>query len=243
VGLQNLYPSAREATTGRARSECVILPAVTIKPFSRAPAGLVLVVALSLTAGGCLGGDDDGDEAGKRGGTEAKAPPGKPTRFELAAARGQPVTANVPDKPIASTRSSIPGVVLEVFTVQRQGDGSAVLVFGLRNTRSRSLGESETEDMLGPLSAMYAKTGLTTGYTVSRVSLVAGTMQYLPYMENPEDDSTCLCSAIPVNTVSDANLGPGQAIQFAAVMAAPPREVGKVAVVTQLGSVPNVPLS
>lgn len=197
------------------------------------------LVAVSLGAGGCFGGSSDGDEKADRN-QRLYAGPTHVKRYRLAAART--VAVEMPDRPDRTAPSSMPGLELAVRALQRQGDGTAVLVLGLRNTLSEPLGTSATEDALGKLSAKYAKTSLTTGYSASLLSLVAGTKQYLPYMADPNDDATCLCSALPLNDVADPELAPGQELEFAAVLAAPPRGVDQVAVVTPLGSLPNVTL-
>ncbi len=152
--------------------------------------------------------------------------------FKLAAADYPAVTASLPGQPIALSGSSISGLDLEVWTLQRSGDRAMLLVFALHNPGSATL---PTGVKAEGLSAGNQRSGSVTG--VSAVD-GSGLKQYLPFMINPADERTCLCSLIDVD-----DFKPDQRNFYAALLAAPPRNVKSLTVVTGIGSVPNVALS
>lgn len=159
--------------------------------------------------------------------------------FRLADASSGPVVTSVPPRPLAATPSSVPGVVLQLYVAQRVGTRAVLLVFAL------DVHGSEAHDSFGVftyamgLSVNSGSVGESCGScAVSAVSLLdpVGLKEYQPFMSNPANDQTCLCSAI-----GPAHLKSGE-LYFAALVAAPPSSVHSVTFLTKMGSIGNVHL-
>lgn len=159
-------------------------------------------------------------------------------QFEFAAAGYPAMSASLPGQPVGTSGSSISGLDLEVWTLTRSGDRAMLLVIALHNPGTSTV---RTGVETGNLSAARNSSDRdAVAKTVSGISAVDGTglKQYLPYMTNPADDDTCLCSAF-----NRRDFSAGQRDHYAALLAAPPAGVKTVTVVTGLGSVANVPVS
>ncbi len=157
-------------------------------------------------------------------------------QFQLAAAGYPMVSASLPGQPLGVSGSSISGLDLEVWSLARSGDKAMLVVIALHNLGSSPV---KTGTETGNLSASRDP-AKEVAKTVSGISAVdgSGLKQYLPYMVNPADDNTCLCS-----TFSTSDFTPDERNYYAALLAAPPAGVKSMTVVTGLGSVANVPLS
>jgi hypothetical protein len=150
--------------------------------------------------------------------------------FQMAAAGYPALRATLPPQPLGTSGSSVPGLDLEVWTLERSGSQAMLVVFALHNPGS-------TPVNTGTKSASLSANA--TDSSVSGVSAVdgSGLKQYLTFMLNPGDDKSCVCSLIHFD-----DYDPGQRDYYAALLAAPPGGVKTLTVVTGLGSVPNVAL-
>ncbi|MDQ2729535.1 MAG: hypothetical protein M3Y91_17110, partial [Actinomycetota bacterium] len=135
--------------------------------------------------------------------------------------------------------TSVPGVDLEVYELQRESPQAVLVVFALHVVGSSSIGIGDQTSTQEELDANLGTVGGGPG-AVSGVSIVdlTGLKQYLPYMSDPTVDSTCLCSQNQFNSADS-----GDVDYFAAVVAAPPAGVTTVSFQTGLGTIGNLPLS
>lgn len=154
--------------------------------------------------------------------------------FQLADSSAGPATSVVPDQPTATTPTSVSGVTLQMYLAKRIAPNAVLVVFALVAPTGIS-----QEGIYASLSA----NGGGVDATVSGVALLdpTGLKEYLPYMGDPSNDRTCVCSNL---FNSSAGLTSGNTpTYFAAVLAAPPESVQTVSFVTGLGTIPNVTLS
>jgi hypothetical protein len=158
-------------------------------------------------------------------------------RFTLAAAATGPVAVRVPNQPVGSTPSTIRGVTLQLYVAKRITANAILAVFAL-NIQSSVENASLPGTLIRPLDANWGSNNSNV-QSVSAVSLFdpTGLKEYLPYMANPKDDATCMCSNI-ASAFGDAGVS-----YMAALLAAPPSSVTSVSFVTGLGTIANVPLS
>ena len=200
---------------------------------SRLRAAALVATAL-LAATGCTGSsssaapDPDSEPSGPSSAiaTDDQA-------FELV---GFPsVSAQVPEKPLGSTPSTLPSVELEAYLVERRG-AAVTVVFALHNRGGTA----------AAVGTLLGEEGLFDR-TVGGVSLLdpAGLKQYLTL--RPADalkrggvgrSGPCACSSTTFNEV-DA----GARVYFAASVAAPPDDVEQVSFVTSLGTVPGLTIT
>lgn len=162
-------------------------------------------------------------------------------RFELGDRQFVPVTTQVPAKPLATTRTFVPGVTLQLYVAQRVGRDAVLVVFALDVPGEGINVDTETQMDEALSSAGSDTTGERNPWdSVSGVSLFdpAGLKQYQTYMADPANDDTCLCTI----GLSGYNFLPGSNY-FAALLAAPPGSVKSVSFVTGLGTVGDVTLS
>ena len=195
-------------------------------------------LAVLITAGllaGCSGSHP--------GAAHPAAGPGHQMRFRLADAATGPVTTRVPSQPIGSTPTSVAGLTLNLYVVQRSGPQAVLLVFGLVSSRPVGDEASQTDnDIWEGLSANYYNgVGNSESPSVSGVSLLdsANLKQYLTYNAHPDVDADCLCSALSRNI----SFRPGAVEYFAALVAAPPAGASSLSFVSGLGSIGDVQLS
>ncbi len=200
-------------------------PSLRPRPWRGALTLCALVAASSCTAGS----SDDRQAA-----PTASAVPSTGRSFELAGF--SPLTVAVPDEPVATAPTSVPGTDLTVYVVQRAGQAVTV-VFGLRTTTAPASGDKSVGPRLGE---SYID------YTVGGVTLVdpVGLKQYLTL--RPEDFEItatgpvqCACSS----TRGGSELEPGHEQVFAASLAAPPADVTSVSLVTPMGTVPGLTIT
>ncbi len=192
----------------------------------------LLSAALALTA--CTGGSSPKSSTtpeGAGGGDSVQR------TFELTGYASQ--TAKVPSTPMASTPTTIKGLELQVYLVQRDQQGVFV-VFGLHNTT--------TADVANLSGTTLGENG-AVDYTVGGVSLVdtAGLKQYLVLrpkdfadQETASKPGPCACSQVPRPFLT---FTADEVKYFAAEIAAPPPNVSKLSFVTPLGTVPGLQVS
>ncbi len=120
---------------------------------------------------------------------------GRTMTFQLAGT-SVPVVTKVPDQPIASMASSIAGITLQLYVVQRAQPGAVLVVSALKVDPSAASIGTETNVEEG-LSFNLATAG-AFGHTVSGVALLdpAGLKEYETFMADPAKDTTCLCSVL-----------------------------------------------
>ena len=198
------------------------------------------VVAWALSAlmvAGCSGGH-------KTSGAQPTVPssspgsglspsPGRSMTFQLADAAAGSVTSVVPDQPLATTPTTVSGVTLQFYVARRLDPNAVLVVFAVVAPNG-----TDRANVVLALSA----TGGGTQASVSGVSILdpVGLKQYLPYMANPNQDGTCVCSDTFDSDIGQTS-GPTP-VYLAAVLAAPPPTVSEVSFVTGLGTIPNVTL-
>ena len=160
---------------------------------------------------------------------------GRTMQFALAAASTGPVTAQVPSQPIGSTPSTIPGVTLQLYVLKRINPNAVLAVFAL-DIQSSVENAALPAKLIEPLDANWGSSGDVQ--SVSAVSLFdpTGLKEYLPYMANPKDDTTCMCSNV-ATAFGDAGVS-----YAAALLAAPASSVTSASFVTGLGTIANAPL-
>lgn len=154
------------------------------------------------------------------------------TSFKLADPSGPSVSAILPSKPLASTPTDVTGVTLQLYLAQRVQPNVVEVVFSVTGASS---GDDQNE-VQADLSTNATDNVLAT----SNVALLdpVGLKEYQPFMADPTNDSTCLCSD------TDLWLGNSPApVYFAALLAAPPPSVQTVSFESGLGSIPNVTLT
>lgn len=162
---------------------------------------------------------------------------GRQMQFNLAASTS-PVSVEVPSQPIGTTPTSVPGATLALYVAKRTGANAVLLVFAVNITPSTA----DNGDLTGNVQSGLDANANSGDFTAaSGVSLFdpTGLKQYLTYMSNPQDNKTCLCTAL--NGVFN-NGGPGTRY-MAALVAAPPASVTSASFVTPLGTIANVPIS
>lgn len=160
---------------------------------------------------------------------EAKA---RLTSFKLADPSAPSVSAILPSKPLASTPTDVTGVTLQLYLAQRVQPNVVEVVFSVTGASS---GDDQNE-VQADLSTNATDNVLAT----SNVALLdpVGLKEYQPFMADPTNDATCLCSD------TDLWLGSSPApVYFAALLAAPPPSVQTVSFESGLGSIPNVTLT
>lgn len=194
--------------------------------------GAALVVAGLLSAG--WSGLHEAPSTHVRTAAPSHAPDASRQMTFRMANSARPVKSLVPKSPLASTPTSVPGVTLQLYLVQRISTKAVLIVFAV-------IAPSGTDR--GSVIFSLGANGQTLGATVSGVSLLdpTGLKQYLPYMANPTKDETCVCTDLFDSKVGETS-GPTP-IYFAAVVAAPPETTHTVSFVTGLGTIPNVTLT
>jgi hypothetical protein len=165
---------------------------------------------------------------------------GRTMHFTLASDTTGTVTAQVPAQPLGTTPTTFPGVTLQVYTAKRIGSNAVLVVFAFELT-----GQAPSVTLEGgiaqSLDANYGVHPNGNGPTgdvdaVSAVSLFdpVGLKEYLPYMADPSNDATCLCS-----NMNGAPFDQDGTVYLAAVVAAPP--AGRtVSFVTGVGTVTGI---
>lgn len=215
---------------------------MTTRPMKLAVAAVgIAAVGLSVTA--CGGGGHHHAAAptspavgGLGTSTTTNVPTGYPRTFQLADATA--VTADVPAQPVATVPSSIPGVTLQLYAAQRQGNGAVLVVFAVDLSPSAA-SSGKKLDIIQALDLDYSSDSSGTE-TANNVAVVdaAGLKEYETFNPTPNNPATCLCS----NTGGLSWHDPGPAY-LAALVAAPPASAHTVSVVTGLGSFGNVTLT
>jgi hypothetical protein len=192
--------------------------------------GAALVLAFALA--GCGGGH-------KSTRSLAAITAGHTMHFTLASATTGAVTAQVPARPIGSTPTTFPGVTLQVYLAKRISTNAALVVFTLRLEGSApSIGLEGS--LAQSLDANHGSGG--PGGNIDAVSAVSlfdpvGLKEYQPYMANPSDNATCLCS-----NMAGAPFDQDGTVYLAAMVAPPP--AGRtVSFVTGLRTVAGIPVS
>lgn len=159
-------------------------------------------------------------------------------RFKLADASTGTVSAVVPAKPVGTTPTTIPGVTLGVYLAKRLNTNAVLAVFAVQIPAALAGSATLESSLAQGMDANYGRT--SNVLAVSGVSLFdpAALKEYLPFMANPSDDATCLCS----NLASASFIHAGT-VYLAALVAAPPAGVSSASFVTGVGTIPNVPLT
>ena len=198
-------------------------------------AQLPVLAIMALLLAGCGGGGHKVAAGHKRVLTATAS--GRRMQFSLADASTGPVTTEVPAQPIGSTPSTMPGVTLQLYVLRRVSANAVLAVFAL-NIQGSVVNAALSGTLVEPLDANWGSNNNVE--SVSAVSLFdpAGLKEYLPFMANPRDDTTCLCSNIAAGGVFNS----AGTFYMAALLAAPPSTVTSLSFVTGLGTIANVPL-
>lgn len=196
-------------------------------------------LATALVIGGC---SDDGspDRADPDRSDEAPTSSDEPTRepvetqevsFDLEASAYGPVQLDVPTEPIATVPSTVQGIELEVFALQRSADGQAVtLVFAAENTTTDELGFDTTSSYSEIAGGNFVSSGLLVDVTELKAYQV---------FRLDGDEGACLCSE-----ASDLfSLDAGQRLFLSAVYPAPPPATERMTLQIGMGTVPDIPVT
>lgn len=159
------------------------------------------------------------------------------TSFKLADPSAPSVSAILPSKPLASTPTDVNGVTLQLYLAQRVQPNVVEVVFSVTGASS-SDDQNEVQEYLSTNeSNIVDSRGVLATSNVALLDPV-GLKEYQPFMADPTNDATCLCSD------TDLWLGNSPApVYFAALLAAPPPSVQTVSFESGLGSIPNVTLT
>lgn len=201
-------------------------------------AATVLIGSLCAGFGGSAGAATPRHQRPAPSTRPARSGAARQMTFRLAASTAGPVTASVPRHPVATTPTTITGTTLQLYEAKRLSGDAVLVVFALVAPAN-----ADRASVIGALSA----NGGGSSASVSGVALLdtTGLKEYLPYMGNPSEDGTCVCS----NSIdSDIGMGSNQSTEpvttyYAAVLSAPPASVNTVSFVTGLGTIPDVTLS
>lgn len=159
------------------------------------------------------------------------------------------ITTMIPKRPLVTAATIRPGITLRLYEAKRL---SPALVKSIAPVIAPHLGVLVIFSISAPSSDSYeaVETSLTSGYS-SQVESVSGVYlldtaslkEYLPYMADPSDDSTCLCTSDydSFTRINDNN--PPAQVYMASVIAAPPVSVKTVSLVSQLATIPGVTLT
>lgn len=127
---------------------------------------------------------------------------------------------------LAATNGELPGVVVEVYALERSGE-TLNLIFGLRNTTGEDIA-FEAQGFVGALE----RTNPLNLFTVSGVALTDTVNRQLYLTLRDVEDGTCVCSS------NVDGLPAGGSGEYGASFAAPPPEVTEMTV--QVPSFPPI---
>lgn len=197
----------------------------------------------ALALAGCGGGGHKAPRTvttNNRSVTTGRATPAT-HRVSIALHGAQEVSETLPAAPLATEGTTLPGLDLEAWSLQREGDAVTVIV-GLHNVGTKTITDQHiNQPVIDFESALDVNGGKDpTAFFNSAALLDTSSLEeYETYAQvRGGDVEDCLCSS-----VGDINLAPGARMYLAAVTAAPPAATTHVTLITGVGSFADLPLS
>ncbi len=211
--------------------------------------GAVLVVGSVLALAACGGGPSSAPVAPHptdhrtqpqhhTAPVPSTAPSLRPVTLSLQ--NGQRIHADLPSSPLGATGTAVPGLDLEAWSVQREGDAVTVVV-ALHNVGSTLISDTSVNAVLTFQESLDVNGGQDVPTEFNSVGLLdtSSLKEYLTFAKVQGGEvKDCLCSAVPV-----IELKPGARMYLAAVVAAPPASTTHATLVTSAASLSNLPIS